>query len=694
MAETCRGALPAVGKSMEIQTKDEMVTLVQGNSEFVFERETGRLLQARSGGVRYALAGLMVDVGVEGKYVRRQLRFDSLDNKSTWELPAVAPLPAQDAAVFQGFETVDGRLEGIYWTEGLEIRQQYDLVAGVLRVGVRVRNVSRARVTIHGTAFLLTREGLEDRFEFPTNVPSEQFSAASLPSGTVIAGGLVGAMTHVEGADGHLNLLFLDTVEKWSQAAYRTGPNMRYAYVAAVECWLEPGQDYTCGYFYVQPVPEGDPYEAIAAFFEGLGYRPAQNGIREGVLYACHPHGTMDGNFAQPRDLYAYAEELDEIAAMGVKHIWVLPIFEHLDRGVYHPTDQKIIDARYGGDEAVRAFVEKAHALGMTVLFDYVPHGPAPGDPLAVAKPEWCSLRRDLTPQEEWDCVSFDMTNPEYLRYTSDMVNGHVRRFDIDGARIDCAMGGLSNWNPWPGHRPSASNLMGGVAISGAIQQGFLEMGKRALNMPENFNPVPSYYPVTDVFYGMNLYRVLVALDAKRADAPVFVRELTRFLEIEHKAMPKELKKLRFLGNHDTVSWVWQSKRAYEAYGVERAKALFALMALIDGVPMIYQGDEDPAFADKEGPVLRDFFRDLYVARAALIGEGVEIDYLYTGNGVMAFVRTVEGQRRLVLISMSEQVETVALVELREGKPLLGTLVPANGQVAVPPYAFDLFDIL
>ncbi len=679
---------------MDVAIVAKEATLSLGELSVHFSAE-GRLDEVRCGEMRWALEGVLVDAGIDGQYVHGRLGFDCLDEKRTWELPEIAPLPERINEGFCGCEVVDGRLEGVYRVGDIEIRQQYDLLGGALRVAARVRNLGAARVTVNGIAFLTGRAGavgMKDRFEFPTNVPCDQFAAADLQSGSVISCGLVGSMLHIAAEEGPLNLMFLDPIEKWSQGAYRMGDAMRYAYVAAVECWLEPGQACDCGHFYIQPVAQGDPYEAMADFFSALGFVPAQDGLSEGVLYSCHPHGTMDGNFAQPRDLYAYAKELPDIRAMGVDHVWVLPIFEHLDRGVYHPTDQNIVDERYGGDAAVRHFVDAAHALGMTVLFDYVPHGPAPADALAKERAEWCSLRRDLSPQVEWDCVSFDMTRPDYLRYTSDMVNGHVRRFDIDGARIDCAMGGLSNWGPWPGHRPSASNLMGGVCISAAIKRGFLEMGKRAFSMPENFNPVPAYYPVTDVFYGMNLYRVLFSLDERRDDAAGFVTALTRFLEIEHKAMPKALKKLRFLGNHDTVSWVWQKQRAYEVYGERRAKALFTLMAFIDGVPMVYQGDEDPVLAGKQGPILRGFFRELYTARSRWIGEGVEIEYHRTGNGVMAFTRVVDGKRRLVLISLSEQEERVSMPELRGAVSLLGELKPEDGCVCVPAYSFDIFE--
>ena len=678
---------------MHIAQEKDRILLSGDQTAYLFSRESGRLAGVQAGGREYPMEGIDIDVGAEGAYARNLLRFDCLDGKNTWELPAIAPTGIRDGAAFEGLSVTDGLLEAVYACGRVRIRQRYDICGGALRVWARVENISGERITINGTAFLTSRKIAGTAFEFPTNVPCGEFRAADLKPFETVSCGLVGSMTHMRDDSGDMNVLFLNTVEKWSQGAYRAGDDLVCAYVAAVECWLEPSQSFDCGYLYVQPVWEGDPYLAIRDFFDSLGCHAATDGIREGVLYSCHPHGTMDNDFKRPRDLFEYAGELQDIKALGVDHVWILPVFEHLDRGVYHPTDQRVIDARYGGEEAMRAFANRAHELGLTVLFDYVPHGPAPEDPLAKEKDHWCSRRRDLTLQDEWHCVSFDMTNPDYLRYTSDLVNSHVRRFDIDGARIDCAMGGLSNWTPYGSHRPSASNLAGGVAISGAIKRGFMEMGKKALSMPENFNPVPAYYPVTDLFYGMNLYRVLVELDKRREDAAYFVRELTRFLSIEHRAMPKELKKLRFLGNHDTVSWVWQSKRAYEVYGAARARALFALMAFLDGIPMVYQGDEDPGLAGKEGPVLREFFRELYKARREYIGEGTDITHLYTDCGVMAFVRNVDGCNRLVLVSLSSQTETVTLKELKGARSCLGTLQARDGKADVPSYAFDIFEM-
>ena len=468
--------------------------------------------------------------------------------------------------------------------------------------------------------------------------------------------------------DLHYNVLFVNEEEKWSTGVYRSAnDSLVYANLAAVECRLDPGERLRCGTLYLQLVGRESPSEAVRELYAARGWTPPRNGIRDGVLYSCHPHGTMDSGFKDRRTMAEFAEELPRLKAMGVDHVWLLPIFEHLDRGVYHPTDQAIIDPRYGTDDDVAAFARKAHELGMTLLFDYVPHGPEAEDPLGVELRRWAAVDRSGQPVIEWNCLSFDMANPEYQAYFRTLVHDHVDRFDIDGSRIDCAMGGLTNWKPYPGKRPSSSNLKGGVAISRTIREAIVEKGKKPLVTPENFHPVPVYAPYTDVFYDMALYRVLFELEAAGVQPTEYAARLTHWLVSELKFTPGGYVKLRFLGNHDTVSWVWQKRRATEAYGMEKAMALWALLSCIDGMPMLYQGDEDASIYRRPGPELRGFFTSLFEARRTWLGNDYDIAYQETGSSIEAFLRTNDTSRRWVAVNVSpEPAACVAVSPVRD----------------------------
>lgn len=323
----------------------------------------------------------------------------------------------------------------------------------------------------------------------------------------------------------------------------------------------------------------------------------------------------------------------------------------------------------------------------MTVLFDYVPHGPAPEFPIAKDNPEWPAKRRDGSLQDEWECVSMDYNHPGYLEYTTELVHDHVKRFGIDGARIDCAMGGLSNWRPYKGERPSGNSVRAGVHITEAIRNGFLRGGKPSFILPENFNPLPNYYHCTDLFYGMNLYRVFCELEPMfHSDPTSFATHLTDFLEREAMVTPVNYHKLRFLGNHDTVSWVWQSRRAVDCYGTDGAKALWAVISLIDGMPMIYQGDEDPSIYLSEGEKLYDYFKELFTARKQYLSEvDNSTEYLHTGLPVMAFIRGTGEKRHLISVNLSAKTQTLGLAELPTVK---GLGFPK--QIILQPYSYRI----
>ena len=74
---------------------------------------------------------------------------------------------------------------------------------------------------------------------------------------------------------------------------------------------------------------------------------------------------------------------------------------------------------------------------------------------------------------------------------------------------------------------------------------------------------------------GVTIDRKMLS-DIAISDPAAFVEGLTDYLERESWLLPENYHKMRFLGNHDTVSWVWQSKRAADCYGIGGAKALFA----------------------------------------------------------------------------------------------------------------------
>lgn len=682
---------------MTIHATPDHVILAGETGQAYFSQTNGKLLTIMTDHQRIQYNGLLFDFGFDAQMVRGAFQYDPLQDKRTWELPVTQPTECQDAGLdFYGFSYDNDRLTARYQGRQYHASLTWFWHSGCLAVDLVVHNTTRETVKAETAVLALQVRIPQDcrqaEAEFPGNVPYKCFDIKSLPDGQVCTSGLVGAVTHLHFDQQHQNIIFLDQEEKWSSSIYRHGNELTVVSHPSVEIRLAPDQGFAVGTLMIQLPKAETAYTAVRDLYDAMGLKTPTDGHREGVLYSCHPAGTMDSGFRDLRTMAEYTVELDRLHALGIDHVWLLPVFNHEDRGVYHPTDQAVLDPRYGTDDDMRLFCDKAHSLGMTVLFDYVPHGPAPHDKLAKDHDDWCSRRADGSLQIEWECVSFDMTNPLYLDYHLDLVKDHVRRFGVDGSRIDCAMGGLSNWRPWPGRRPSSANLRGGILISETIRRAVTEMGVKPLILPENFNPLPQYYSCTDLFYDMPLYRALVEMRADGLGPREMAHELTRWLDRERQVTPRSLVKLRFLGNHDTVSWVFTKARAVKTWGVAGAKALWALFSLIDGMPMLYQGDEDPViYHDPDGEKLDAFFTQLFSDRKKWLDNDFNIDYLYLHEPVVAFRRMKQGLMRLVLVNLADEavrIDNDSLGLSSSWTCVAGQADSTDGGVHLPPFAY------
>lgn len=661
---------------------------------------TGLLTSVTRDGRTFTMDGLYTDVGVDGAFLQSTAGYQRFWDMATWDLARIVPLNKQpDAGQLKDVQADEDGVTVTVFLADMLLTQRYTVMNSALKCDVTVASGKSTVCEIQGVNFLLRniKVSQDAAFEFPGNVPYGVMKLDSLRAFAVKQTAYCNPVVLTRDGKNSFNAVFLNEEEKWSTAVYHDKAGGMYiANLSMTELLIHPGESFHAGTLYLQLTGE-DPYAALQSLYGEKGYAAASslNGAASGPMYSCHPAGTMDSGFADTKTMRSFAKSLPALSSMGIENIWVLPIFSHTGRGVYSPTDQSVIDKRYGTDGDVAYFVDTAHALGMKVLFDYVPHGPEPGDPLAANHPEWCAVSRHGGQQIEWDCVSFDMANKDYQTYTKQLVMDHVARFHVDGGRIDCAMGGLANWKPQEGNRPSSSSLKGGIGIVTAIREGFLSSGVTPTLLPENFHPLPFYASVTDIFYDMPLYRMMFDLRESGADEVTFATELARWLRSENLASVKGQKKLRFLGNHDTVSWTWDQARATYIYGEEKAKALWVLMSTIDGIPFLYQGDEDSSlYHFNAGYDLRDFFTGLFAARKKYLRDDMETEYFLNDLGVAVYTRANKESRQLVLINLCGEEKAVPLSGLPQitGTVLYGGADISGENATLPSYGYVMLE--
>jgi len=151
------------------------------------------------------------------------------------------------------------------------------------------------------------------------------------------------------------------------------------------------------------------------------------------IIYEMHV-----GTFTSERTWRAAAAQLDHLADLGVTVIEVMPIAEFAGAfgwgydGVQHFAPYH----HYGTPDDLRAFVDRAHALGLGVILDVVYNHFGPdGNYMLHYVPEFLSSRHVT----DWgECLDFDGIGAPIARsYVLQNAAYWIRDFHFDGLRLD-----------------------------------------------------------------------------------------------------------------------------------------------------------------------------------------------------------------------------------------------------------------
>ena len=149
---------------------------------------------------------------------------------------------------------------------------------------------------------------------------------------------------------------------------------------------------------------------------------------------------------------------------------------------------------------------------------------------------------------------------------------------------------------------------------------------------------------------------------------------------------------MRWISNHDTVSWTFQKQRPAKAYGLARTRALLSLFALVPGVPMLYQGDEDPSVYRQSGASGVSYLSRIYALRESIpaIRNGA-VDYVNVSatKGVFACLRSTSNQTALILISFNAN-QVKSKVTVPDSVPLFVRDVLSSESLELRSRSFDI----
>jgi 1,4-alpha-glucan branching enzyme len=135
-------------------------------------------------------------------------------------------------------------------------------------------------------------------------------------------------------------------------------------------------------------------------------------------------------------------ELLPYVADLGFTHVELLPITEYPFDGSwgYQPTGMFAPTSRYGTPDDLKAFVDRAHALGLGVIVDWVP-GHFPNDPHGLAFFDGTHLYEHDDPRQgfhpDWNTLIYNYGRREVANFLIASALFWLEEFHIDALRVD-----------------------------------------------------------------------------------------------------------------------------------------------------------------------------------------------------------------------------------------------------------------
>ncbi len=151
-------------------------------------------------------------------------------------------------------------------------------------------------------------------------------------------------------------------------------------------------------------------------------------------------------------NLRGIINKLDYIKSLGFDAIWLTPIFSAMDYHGYSTLDFYSVDKHFGSNETLKELVNKAHAIGLKVILDFVANHvsnkhkffiSALNDKSSVYR-NWFVFGRNNSYMSFLDVKELpklNTKNRDVVNYLIDAALYWIRDFGIDGYRLDHAIG-------------------------------------------------------------------------------------------------------------------------------------------------------------------------------------------------------------------------------------------------------------
>lgn len=415
-----------------------------------------------------------------------------------------------------------------------------------------------------------------------------------------------------------------------------------------------------------------------------LTARPSPDWIRDGIIYEIFPR-----TFSARGDFQGVIDGFPRLKQLGVTIVWLMPIHpigEVKRKGSigspYAVKDYYDVNPAYGTKADFKRLVQEAHRHGIKVLIDEVPNHTAWDNVMMKTTGLHArDAKGDVVSPYDWsDVAQLDYASPKLRQYMTDLYIHWIREYDIDGYRMDVA------WNVpvdfWESLRPKLEAVKPDIFLLAEAHQADL--------LPKAF----------DADYSWPLYHATASVIQEGRSATA-VREAW---EQERATYPKGAIHMRLPDSHD-------EKRAVTRFGERGALAVHTLMLTLDGLPLLYNGNEvgdptesgAPALFEKmpvfwdvkeRMPQFAQFFAEMLPLRAKSVAlRRGEVRWLPNADPdrIVSFQRVTPTETMLIVINLSNR-RYFGPVEVSGAWEEVGPGASKAGKdVAVPAVTLDAF---
>ena len=400
---------------------------------------------------------------------------------------------------------------------------------------------------------------------------------------------------------------------------------------------------------------------------------------------------TPEGTFA------AFTEDIARIKNMGIEILWLMPIHpigEKNRKGTlgsyYSVRDYKGINPEFGTLEDFEALVAEAHKHDMKVIIDWVANHTS-FDAVWADSLSWYTLdsvgaMQPTLGTDWWDVADLNFDNQNMRAAMIDALVYWVRDVKIDGYRCDVA--GSVPTDFWETAIDSLRAVNKEIFMLAEAEDS--EHHDKAFNMS----------------YAWNWLHIMNGI----AKGEKTLADIDAYMAKEDTAFSDEAFRMYFITNHDENSW---NGTEFDRYGKKGVEAYAVITYTIDGMPLMYGGQESGLdyaleFFEKDSIAWGDYKMTEFYSK--LIKLNRDNEALWNGmhggdfkrlkttadDQVYAFTRTKGESQVVTIVNLSKKKTKLTFESLPEGdfKSLFDqeslAAIGANG-LELAPWGYHVF---